>query len=505
MTNIHAKAELDRLQHNLRVKLSRDIATNEIRKRTQEEWEEYLRNDPDSTRVSINALLSEHDPLPLSDQVTIGDEVTPPWAIILTQRISELNSAAKGLPGAERLACICYGTIPGGGLDAFAFKANGAEEYGIAVPDGLFNLINLFTRLVILLQPLTQTKDGPMYFPSANFAQYALISHPYISFRHRDVLSAYLLWGNPEAALLYTSAVPFQDRFGYLLAGTELFVLAHEAAHVMLGHLDAEGILQSSVKRELEADALAILILKNHFTSFTDVPDLRANLCAFFFLSLDQMWQRAVSTAINPGGKYLSLSSHPGAKERFENLAAQLTDNTSSTPAWYGFVFNAIKLATESITESAITASTTNHSIDVSSLNARVLPASYMAYGSLRVPDDNQWSMRVAELILSEDQNDRRMGLWFLSDLGGYSIAERLYRGITSDDEHFQSLCKRTLVSVEPLYESYMPRLIERFRETEQQDELDSYIHGIASQLIMSAMMELGDERSPMDHGFFDS
>jgi len=41
------------------------------------------------------------------------------------------RKATKGMPGAERLNDTCFGTTPGGGLDAFAFKVPDGDEYGI--------------------------------------------------------------------------------------------------------------------------------------------------------------------------------------------------------------------------------------------------------------------------------------------------------------------------------------------------------------------------------------
>lgn len=113
----------------------------------------------------------------------------------------------------------------------------------------------------------------------------------------------------------------------------------------------------------------------------------------------------------------------------------------------------------------------------------------------------------MAELILSKDKAERRLGLWFLLNLEPYGITAAFYEGLRSDDPSYQDLCQRSLVSIEPMYESYMPRLMERLRETDQNDELFDYMLKISSWVRASARLELGEERvegNPMDSGFFD-
>jgi hypothetical protein len=504
MTNLKAKTELERLQRNVRIQLSREARSYEGF--SPKGLEELWRQSPDSLS-SMDARMAYYESTPLKAGVHSGEDENPSAAFLLSRRIHELRTAVHNVKGAERLGAVCFGTILGGGLDAFAFKANGAEEYGIVIPDGLFNLVNLFTKLVVLLQPIVETSEGLIYRPSAGFAQFRLVAHPYIKFRHRDLLDAYLSWGDPEAALPYGKPPRFQDRFAYLLTGTELFVLAHEAAHVILGHLKSVGVVRSSIDLELEADSFAVKILTNYFATFTDVPEIRAGLCAFFFLSLNRMLQKAVHFALGGRGKHLGVSTHPGYEQRFDHFVAEATKKpVSSTPGWFGLVFNAIRLATETMSD-ALIPELIGAGGGLSAISARVLPVNYSHLGRHDAPATDQWARRVAELLLSSGPPERLLGLWFLVALKSFGLAVAFYEGLRSDDLAWQDTCRRVLISVEPMYESYMPRLMKLFEGADRQDELDRYIRTISSQLLMSAIAELGDERvtgDPMDAGFFE-
>jgi hypothetical protein len=393
---------------------------------------------------------------------------------------------------------ICFGTIPGGGLDAYAFRIEDAPAYGVVVPEGLFYLTNLFTKLVVLLQPFTQTREGLVYLPSASFQQYALASHPYIRFRTRDILKAYFLIGEPRAALPYLNAIPFQDRLAYLLVGTELFVLAHEAAHVMLGHLDRSNHNAYTLDLELEADAVALKVLTRFFDETADFGYARASLCGALFLSITHLWESGMKQAFSIAGLQYHSEDHPSFQKRLENfIAGSEHAGHSETPPWYIFIHNAIRIAADLIGKGILT-SIIDRAGGITGLSARVLPKSYAHLGRVRSPRENEWSITIGELLVSKDPGERQLGLWFLVKMAPES-AIGLYDGITDEDENVNHLCREALCSVEPMYRSYLPRLVERFRETAQADSLLEYKIQISSLLVARAASELEDQSSQYD------
>jgi hypothetical protein len=463
----------------------------------------YLRTNPDNDEALIAKTLTEWDA-----QATLPNDVLDPSgsprSSILSRRVSELKRVFTDLGVTETLAAVCYGTVPGGGLDAFSFKVSDRAAYGVVIPEGFFHFVNLWTKIVILLQPFTPTKDGPVYMPTASFAQFGLVDHPYIRFRHRDLLEAFFRWGNPLAALPYFHALSYQDRFAYLLVGTELFVIAHEIAHVLLGHLDAGQ--PATPESEGDADELALKIVTQYFRrEGTNYPSARATLCGTLFLSMTRAWETGL-TNISKNETAGSWHTHPAFVERIQRFGKALeTLSDKETPSWYIFIHNAIRIATEQMTTAA-EAEMAQQDCGLESLSARVLPSSYAHLGHLNQFSRETYTITIAKLLTSGNPAEYRLGLWFLRE-GEPEPILGLYQGLLSEDPDTQAICERALMRLEPLYQSYIPRLRERFRETKRADEFEAYLLHLAAYLGAKVHYALKPERyedGPMTPGFFD-
>jgi hypothetical protein len=161
-------------------------------------------------------------------------------------------------------------------------------------------------------------------------------------------------------------------------------------------------------------------------------------------------------------------------------------------------------MATNEISETALEQIIANAG-GIGGLSARVLPASHAHLGHMRTPRPDVWALAIGELLVSGNPDDRKLGLWFLANMAPGS-AIHLYEGIVDEEEDVKSLCRDALCSIEPMYKSYMPRLLERFRETDKEDGLEEYKMHIASYLTGKAIFELGKERisgDPMNPSFF--
>lgn len=500
----HVRDDLQKLQKSLRVQLGRAIPAKEQRSFSPEDFESYLKSNPDYDESDIAGFVQEAADSPLAEarpdlsRLDAADRYS-----ILGERVLELKKAAANLGYVDEFDSICFATIPGGGLDAYSFRSNAAEEFGVVVPEGFFHLTNLLCRLVILLQPWTPTPSGLVYTPRASMDQFLLPANPYCHFRHADMFRAYFLHGDPVAALPYKTALPYQDRLAYLLVGTEIYLLAHEVAHILLGHL-SDAPSAPSPERELEADELALRITTEYFRSEGDFPEARASLCATLFLSMTKMWENSLHSLLDAEIDQQHLSTHPPFEERARFFADSMKGG-SETPPWYIFIHNAIRIATDIMTtaqlESLLTAQ------ERPKLSARVLPATLMHLGHFGTVDETIWWKTMAKLLASPDNSEQLLGLWFLNEHVPMS-AIGLFDGVMSDDPEIRDLSKKALVFVEPMYEDYMPRLEERFRETEQQDQLMEYKFNISGWLAVGASRKLGKRRlaeGPVSAAFFEA
>lgn len=409
-----------------------------------------------------------------------------------------MKAACPAVDPGWDLSGICFGVVPGGGLDAYTERVD--NEFAIIVPEGLFSLANLFCRLVILLQPIEA--DG-VYLPTAHFEQFRRVTEdPHLRFCTADVLRAYFLHGDPYVALPYRSALPYQDRFTYLLTGMELYVLAHETAHVLLDHLDTDGPM--TPEQELAADDVAHRILVQHFSTIDEHSEARAALAGFLFHGLNELWETTVAAALGGRFEAMPAGNHPPAVER----ALQFTLSMSRTapPDWFLLVFNAVTLATRELPESLLPEMLADAE-RLGGIHARAAPRALAHL--CRVSTANKehcWTETVARLLTSQDREDVLLGAWFLID-NFPNVPIHLYHGLSDDDDpEFQALCRAALITLSPIYEHYFPRLAERFREVYAQDMLDDYMLNISQYAIMMAISIL-DERSqtaPWADGFFD-
>lgn len=463
---------------------------------------QYLGSNPDNTLEQLAELIAQVESgaeLPLN----VVDLTTPPARSILSERVRQIEGALEGLDPGRHFERTCFGTTPGGGLDATSFRVDGSNEYAVVVPQGFFHLTNLMTKLVILLHPITQSAEGPLFASSASFEQIGLAKHPYVVFRHRDLLEAFFLWGNPLETLSYTRAVPYQDRFAYLLVGTELFVLAHELAHILLGHFDGPEI-HDAESIELEADTLALKIVSAYFRSKTDYPLARASLCGLLFLSMIKMWETGLERLT--GDPMIARShTHPVSSARFERFTSLLQEtDEDETPSWYILTGNAIGyLTTDFMLFDAL-----HHIKEMAKysdgISCAVLPRAYLHLGHFNSPNTNRKWLKLAHMLISEDDGQQRLGLWlFVNHLPNSAIS--LYKGINDEDVEVQKSCEAALISIQPIYSAYIPRLRERYRETAEEEEFDDYLIHLSGYLGAMASAKLGDfeKLDPMDPHFF--
>jgi hypothetical protein len=393
-----ARLELERRQRAAYEQIGREVPDpnrDEDRALARERLKAYLASNPDITPTQLAEELSKVDeaavPLP-----NVVDLSAPASESILRGRVIELARTISKMGYGPKFERICFGTVPGGGLDAYSFKIDNAQTYGVIIPEGFFHLLNLFSKIVVQLQPITASPSGPIFLPSASFAQFQLMSNPQVAFRHRDLLEAFFFFGDPKAALPYRQALPYQDRFVYLLVGAEIFLLAHEVAHVLLGHLDdSQGLCESTPDKEMAADNLALEIVTEFFRSEMNYPVARASLCATFFHSIVKVWERGI-TLITADQKAAQSHTHPMFEARFQSFVDKMsTLPDEETPGWYLMTHNAIRIATDLMSEAVLTdiASKANGESGVS---WRVLPPAYAHLGHLRDYTIERWWVRIA-------------------------------------------------------------------------------------------------------------
>jgi len=426
---------------------------------------------------------------------------------ILVGLVGQAKQLFNDMGYQEEIGKIAFGTVPGGGLDAFAKKVPHQDQYAIIIPRGFFFLSNLICKLIVLLQPLTtfRTEDGkPVagYMPSASITQFSLAQHPYIQYRARNCLRAFFGQGFPTHAFSYKKRIPHQERFGYILNGVELFLICHEIAHVVLSHCSGK-LSKSKKELELAADALAFDALKKWFDQSSKFGSAHASLCSVLFLQILRMWENGITVLLDDENAKDS-HTHPTFEKRFENIQDKIINSGGETPKGYIFLFNACRIATQDI-PNAYWRELKEYLESSNGISARVLPHSYQGQGSNSANIEKFQLSEYCNLLNHKDRYLQRLGRYFVS-LNYPESGIILYEGILNDDDEIAQQAELALISIQPIYRSYLPRLKERLREEREKGNLETYVMQISSYLSVYGshnISETARKVGPMHPDFF--
>jgi hypothetical protein len=125
---VAARAALGRLQRQAYQELGiavPDFPTSPDR----EDYRRYLASNPDITPSKLAEALAEFDHRSAMLAPNVVDlSSSPASKSILNSRVKELEGVTPTFDGHQRLARTCFGTVPRGGLDAWSFRVEGADE-----------------------------------------------------------------------------------------------------------------------------------------------------------------------------------------------------------------------------------------------------------------------------------------------------------------------------------------------------------------------------------------
>jgi hypothetical protein len=162
------------------------------------------------------------------------------------------------------------GTLPISQLNAYTLLVPGTvDQYVVAFQRGVFSFLNLLCKSIISSFPLHQ--DGEEVMFSSAGALLTLRENPRPSVRFQYFLDAYVLDGDTYVEQ-YVLPQPWMMTNMKLVDAAQLFLVAHEYAHLYLGHLHETSrdvlqgevpveVLSRSMQQELEADSLGLQMM----------------------------------------------------------------------------------------------------------------------------------------------------------------------------------------------------------------------------------------------------
>lgn len=205
-------------------------------------------------------------------ELAIDDEarrvILEQWAKALEERPSRLESVLSysilsGLAGrieetarGTQLALKewpIFGTLPIQQLNAMAIRVPRSSDCIIAFQEGVFTFVNLVSKVVAACFPFKHMEDGGVEFSTDPIDIERNIDRaPEPIARFKQFVDAYVLVGDPAAAEQYIIDEPARTLGGWLLDSAELFLMSHEYAHLVQGHLADRTVQTEKVGREIE-------------------------------------------------------------------------------------------------------------------------------------------------------------------------------------------------------------------------------------------------------------
>jgi hypothetical protein len=378
------------------------------------------------------------------------------------------------------------GTLPIGVLNGYTIKANN-NDYLIIFQDGLFHYLNLLTK--VILQALPQSHEGVGM--GIIYTGRILREFPEVQFRFEDLFEGYLIYGNPRYALPYYKNIPDPRYFQNLLTNAEVFLLAHEYSHVLLGHLDAPpDNREKFFDNEFDADKKGFELLSKI------IP--KENTKGYALLSIGMMFyglnliehsisvliygEEAIEGFAQGDSRFRIYKSYPSFIERADALQKAFYKKEDSSYSIYKplliDICNALNLLWRNFLPKLIDYHKKGIKPHIS-----LLPNEYRNMGnksSKKISDF--WIEKVMKGVLS----DNKLKKFYLGYLDRYTIEAPFvaYKGLLSEEEEFKNLCKEFLTKLEPMYESYFPGLMEKFKTKTEEGNLNEYILNISIYLM---------------------
>ncbi len=266
--------------------------------------------------------------------------------IILTinfkQRATEKSHSLKEL--GLKIVTPHFGTVPMGSVNAATYSCDN-EEYLIVFEVELMTFCHLLCKII--------AKTFPIYDPSENknseYYQEKIIEKinqdPEVVQRFKDLVVAFVTTGRATTAKQYLLDPQYYAFVDHLRLAMEVFIIGHEYAHILLGHVDANYARKDLVMNDISsvifswdqesnADFLGLPLMMEGLSKVGYGYSPISYCGAEAFFSAFEILERAKCLIQSGNDEWYwrncsetgQISDHPSAEMRRNKLRAQMTE-----------------------------------------------------------------------------------------------------------------------------------------------------------------------------------
>jgi hypothetical protein len=209
------------------------------------------------------------------------------------------------------------GTLPTRDLNAQALPGPPGEGHIIVFESGIFSYTSLLAKIAAWALNITFDGDSLHVLQPPEIPAH-VATHPQILQMFADLAFSQAILGTSIYAVQF-EVPPAHDRIAAHLSGcVNTFILAHEYAHVILGHTGVHAVGSAKHEQEYEADAMAFDITAEAWRQPW------AHAAATLFLSGAAAIARANAVFITGTAEVPPSETHPPLSERQGRINARL-------------------------------------------------------------------------------------------------------------------------------------------------------------------------------------
>lgn len=305
-----------------------------MRKRTEDKMKELNKlelptplQDPESYSIVLECWKIIEDIIP---------------TISLKQRATEKDHSLKEL--GLKIVTPHFGTVQMGSINAATYSCDN-EEYLIVFEGELMTFCHLLCKIIAKIFPTYDPNENKSleYYKEKIVEQ--INQDQEVVQRFEDLVVAFVTTGRATTAKQYLLDPPYYPFVDHLRLAMEVFIIGHEYAHILLGHVDA-----NYVRKDLAMTDISSVIFswdQEHNADFLGLPLMMEGLnnigygyspisyCgAESFFSIFEVLERAKCLIQSGDEEWYwrncsetgQVSDHPSAEMRRNKLRAQMTE-----------------------------------------------------------------------------------------------------------------------------------------------------------------------------------
>jgi hypothetical protein len=264
--------EIAKKLKDMRIEIRDEILKQKEKISSSEEFKQYKKSFMKNFELVLNRpLLTKYEDPFYQDMLQRYsndiEEGTKYW-----QNIPEgkLKRCLENFPAQK--SEVIFGIMPLGTVNAMSIVIPKSDDFLIVFESELFTYCLLMSKIVASCMIINEKEEQFSFNMDENEIMKKIENDKQLLMRFQELVFGYLIDGTPGRAPRYLVVFPYEQVVRRLLDSMEIFILGHEYAHILLGHVghkthsraafldDDTEVLLYKHEQEFEADFVGLFL-----------------------------------------------------------------------------------------------------------------------------------------------------------------------------------------------------------------------------------------------------